>query len=171
MTLIDREDLLQKEDLKRTSYVVCSAHFEDSSIKIIKHLKENALPTNQPNRSQAAQAKGKERPLSSIKIEEDSSSSDSESTSTGMNSKGKRKVTRLSDETEYVAVETQTNLPSAEEETLKRKLSNLTREWQLKRRKSVKEITKIKELLEENNLSSDDEIGRRFNKLIEIIMM
>lgn len=45
LTLINRQDLLQKENLNHISYVLCSAHFEDSSIIIVKRLNENAVPT------------------------------------------------------------------------------------------------------------------------------
>ncbi|XP_047991388.1 52 kDa repressor of the inhibitor of the protein kinase-like [Leguminivora glycinivorella] len=52
LKLIDREDLLKKENLNKASYYVCSEHFNDSSFKIIRQLKDNALPSislhNQP---------------------------------------------------------------------------------------------------------------------------
>ncbi|KAG7301917.1 hypothetical protein JYU34_013335 [Plutella xylostella] len=43
---IGREDLLSKCDtMNHTSYHACSLHFEESAIKIVKQLKEDAIPT------------------------------------------------------------------------------------------------------------------------------
>ncbi|CAH2218482.1 jg9828 [Pararge aegeria aegeria] len=47
---IDREDLLTKENLKPKSYVVCSAHFEKSAIKIVTKLSSDAIPTIFPHK-------------------------------------------------------------------------------------------------------------------------
>ncbi|KAI8427272.1 hypothetical protein MSG28_014865 [Choristoneura fumiferana] len=44
LTLLGREDLLEKQ-LKKSTYIVCSEHFDTSSIILIKRLKENAVPT------------------------------------------------------------------------------------------------------------------------------
>lgn len=196
MTLIDRQDLLQKEDTNRKSYVVCSVHFEDSSIKIIKHLKENALPSillhNQPQegsscsetQSTSSQSDYKVTILSNKIIKEGSCCSEVQSTSARIKGKGKDKVIILSNSKEFATVGTQTeSLQSTEEQTQtpnsltaetprKRKLLNEIRECKLKRRKLDQENIKIKKELEAKNLSitcndPDDEIGRRFQKLIE----
>ncbi|CAK1586596.1 unnamed protein product [Parnassius mnemosyne] len=113
-------------DLKKSSYLVCSAHFEDTSFKIIKHLKEHALPSmllhNQPQEGPSISAQVKD------------------------------KVTILSNNKEYVTVETQTEaLRSTKEQTQKskaltegtprkRKISIEIRECNLKRQKLDQEI-------------------------------
>lgn len=143
LKLIDREDLLQREDLKRSSHEVCSVHFEDSSIKIVKHLKKNALPSR----------------LLHNQLEESSSCSEAESTTTRIKSEDKGKDIILSIKKEYVTVGTQTeSLQSTEEQTqtlntltektsIKRTLSNKIREFKLKRRKLDQEFRKIKKEL------------------------
>ncbi|XP_063539366.1 uncharacterized protein LOC134748501 [Cydia strobilella] len=45
LTLLGREDLLGKDNLKIRSYCVCCAHFGDSQIKMLKTLKRGAIPT------------------------------------------------------------------------------------------------------------------------------
>ncbi|XP_047992438.1 uncharacterized protein LOC125231124 [Leguminivora glycinivorella] len=44
LTLLGREDLLDK-DLHCKSYYVCCSHFDDSSVKIVKQLKDTAIPS------------------------------------------------------------------------------------------------------------------------------
>ncbi|XP_047994358.1 uncharacterized protein LOC125232648 [Leguminivora glycinivorella] len=45
LTLLGRDDMLEKDNLKRSSYCVCSNHFDDSQIKWLKTLKRGAVPT------------------------------------------------------------------------------------------------------------------------------
>ncbi|XP_063387634.1 uncharacterized protein LOC134673566 [Cydia fagiglandana] len=45
LTLLGREDLLEKDNLKKSSYCVCCAHFDDSQIKMLKTLRRGAIPT------------------------------------------------------------------------------------------------------------------------------
>ncbi|XP_063387413.1 uncharacterized protein LOC134673372 isoform X1 [Cydia fagiglandana] len=45
LEIIDRTDLLEKEDLKPRNYVVCSAHFEKDMIIQTPRLRPEALPT------------------------------------------------------------------------------------------------------------------------------
>ncbi|VVD03966.1 unnamed protein product [Leptidea sinapis] len=44
LTAIGREDLLSKDNLKPTSYVVCASHFKKSDFVYIPRLRDNALP-------------------------------------------------------------------------------------------------------------------------------
>ncbi|XP_011556837.3 uncharacterized protein LOC105387753 [Plutella xylostella] len=44
LRILGREDLLHREDLKPSSYEVCCFHFDESSIKVIKLLKADAMP-------------------------------------------------------------------------------------------------------------------------------
>ncbi|KOB56716.1 hypothetical protein OBRU01_25786, partial [Operophtera brumata] len=177
----------------RTSHLVCSVHFEDSSIKIIKHLKDNALPSkllhNQPQESSSSETqstsagvKGKVTICSNKIIKDGSCSSEVQSTSAQMKGEGCKEII-LSINKQYVTVATQTeSLQSKEQQTQtlksltektprKRKLSNEVPGCNLKRVKLDQELTKSKEL-EANNLSPtrndpDDETYSRFQKLIE----
>uniref|UniRef100_A0A1E1WQ08 THAP-type domain-containing protein n=1 Tax=Pectinophora gossypiella TaxID=13191 RepID=A0A1E1WQ08_PECGO len=45
LTVLNRQDILSKEDIKIKSYVVCSMHFDDSVVKITKQLKADAVPS------------------------------------------------------------------------------------------------------------------------------
>ncbi|VVC93721.1 unnamed protein product [Leptidea sinapis] len=100
LTIIDRHDLLQKADINFKSYFVCSAHFEDSSFKIIKHLKEDALPSillyNQPEEG------------SSCSELQSTSSTELQSSSAQIKDKSRDKMVILSYSEEYATVGTQT---------------------------------------------------------------
>ncbi|XP_041975362.1 52 kDa repressor of the inhibitor of the protein kinase-like [Aricia agestis] len=173
LKLIDRQELL-KQDFKKSSYYVCSKHFSDSSFKIIKQLKDDALPSislhNQPQEgspcsqqpSTSSEVKSKAKILSN-KIEKNSSKV--KFTPEDIKSKSQMSILPAeSKEYAIVGTQTDTNLQSSEEQTQtphsltaqmprKRKLSNKLQDCKLKRRRLDQEPTKIKKKLGAKNLS------------------
>lgn len=185
---MDREDLLEKPVLKTKSYVVCSAHFEESAIKTKRFLRPDAVPTIPSKGPPAPPATDDDAHISTTTSEVSLQPNIKVMTITSAPRVPETKVVVASatqtDQRLDCAnsiwkndshVQTQTPQEMIDDmikdSSLIRKLNEDLREADHKRRRLERELTKIRNELEAKTASitsdPEDDINRRFQKLID----
>lgn len=161
LTAINREDLIDKE-FKYKSHHVCSSHFKESAIKILKNLKPDAVPDkmlcDQPHLHKSTQTRPE------IIVHDLSNNIIKHNTITDSNVQ--------TEPTLSLEKKAQTSVVLSAETPCKRKLTNDLKASRQKCRRLSHEIKKNEKELDSRNTSvksndHDDEIGERFRKLVE----
>lgn len=150
LEILNRPDF-DKPDLKVKSYVVCSKHFDKSSIIFTSKLKSGAIPTQFPQEDKTC----------------DQATQTTDSPINILSSKNIEKAENCSGYTQTdkkgtLCESTQTSMVLSENTPRKRKLSKSVHESQLKKRKLLYELDNIIKEVK----SKKDEVTKRLDKLI-----